>query len=91
MPAAARLGVMTTTTPAGPGPAADSFLRPVKPPALTIAPDELSRMMLTAQFMALLDVFIVNVAVPTIGSELHASGAGMQLVVAGSPSRTPYC
>nr|QIZ01624.1 MFS transporter [Streptomyces sp. S1D4-11] len=38
---------------------------------------------LTAQFMALLDVFIVNVAVPTIGSELHASGAGMQLVVAG--------
>ncbi|QIZ01624.2 MFS transporter [Streptomyces sp. S1D4-11] len=39
--------------------------------------------MLTAQFMALLDVFIVNVAVPTIGSELHASGAGMQLVVAG--------
>jgi MFS family permease len=33
--------------------------------------------------MALLDVFIVNVAVPTIGSELHASGAGLQLVVAG--------
>ncbi|WP_326726206.1 MULTISPECIES: MFS transporter [unclassified Streptomyces] len=39
--------------------------------------------MLAAQFMALLDVFIVNVAVPTIGSELHASGAGLQLVVAG--------
>ncbi|MFE9097702.1 MFS transporter [Streptomyces sp. NPDC007264] len=39
--------------------------------------------MLTAQFMALLDVFIVNVAVPTIGSGLHASGAGLQLVVAG--------
>ncbi|MFD7819390.1 MFS transporter [Streptomyces sp. NPDC059785] len=39
--------------------------------------------MLTAQFMALLDVFIVNVAVPTIGSDLHASGAGLQLVVAG--------
>ncbi|MEV5434749.1 MFS transporter [Streptomyces sp. NPDC052682] len=39
--------------------------------------------MLTAQFMALLDVFIVNVAAPTIGTELHASGADLQLVVAG--------
>ncbi|MGW3492288.1 MFS transporter [Streptomyces sp. NPDC001020] len=39
--------------------------------------------MLSAQFMALLDVFIVNVALPTIGSELHATGAGLQLVVAG--------
>ncbi|MFD1656916.1 MFS transporter [Streptomyces caeni] len=39
--------------------------------------------MLAAQFMALLDVFIVNVAVPAIGSGLHASGAGLQLVVAG--------
>ncbi|TPQ20131.1 MFS transporter [Streptomyces sporangiiformans] len=38
---------------------------------------------LAAQFMALLDVFIVNVAVPTIGTELHASGAQLQLVVAG--------
>ncbi|WUU18664.1 MFS transporter [Streptomyces sp. NBC_00663] len=34
-------------------------------------------------FMAMLDVFIVNVAAPTIGSELHASGAELQLVVAG--------
>ncbi|MCX4762100.1 MFS transporter [Streptomyces sp. NBC_01275] len=39
--------------------------------------------MLAAQFMALLDVFIVNVAAPTIGSDLHASGAELQLVVAG--------
>ncbi|MBD0747274.1 transporter [Streptomyces sp. CBMA152] len=38
---------------------------------------------LAAQFMALLDVFIVNVAAPTIRTELHASGAGLQLVVAG--------
>ncbi|MEV0223002.1 MFS transporter [Streptomyces sp. NPDC050704] len=38
---------------------------------------------LAAQFMALLDVFIVNVAVPAIGAELDASGAGLQLVVAG--------
>lgn len=38
---------------------------------------------LTGQFMALLDVFIVNVAAPTIRTDLHASGAGLQLVVAG--------
>jgi MFS family permease len=38
---------------------------------------------LAAQFMALLDVFIVNVAAPTIGSDLDASGADLQLVVAG--------
>ncbi|MFF5917508.1 MFS transporter [Streptomyces flavochromogenes] len=38
---------------------------------------------LAAQFMALLDVFIVNVAAPTIRVELSASGAALQLVVAG--------
>lgn len=40
-------------------------------------------MLLGAQFMALLDVFIVNVAAPTLGRELHASGADLQLIVAG--------
>ena len=38
--------------------------------------------LLTGQFMALLDVTIVNVAMPTIGRSLHASGAELQLVVA---------
>lgn len=38
---------------------------------------------LAAQFMALLDVFIVNVAAPTIRVELHASGASLQLIIAG--------
>lgn len=33
--------------------------------------------------MALLDVFIVNVAAPTIQSDLHASGGELQLVIAG--------
>jgi len=33
--------------------------------------------------MALLDVAIVNVAVPTIRTDLHASGAALQLVIAG--------
>lgn len=40
-------------------------------------------LVLAAQFMALLDTFIVNVAAPTIQSELGSSGAGLQLVVAG--------
>ncbi|MFE1438923.1 MFS transporter [Streptomyces sp. NPDC058739] len=39
--------------------------------------------MLAAMFMALLDVFIVNVAAPTISSDLSASGAELQLVIAG--------
>ncbi len=74
---------MTTTTPAGPG--STPGTRPVtsKTPATDNRPRRLLAVVLTAQFMALLDVFIVNVAVPTIGSELHASGAGLQSVVAG--------
>jgi MFS family permease len=39
--------------------------------------------LVTGLFMALLDVTIVNVAMPTIGRSLHASGSGLQLVVAG--------
>jgi MFS family permease len=39
--------------------------------------------LISGQFMALLDVTIVNVAIPTIKARLHASGATLQLVVAG--------
>ncbi|HEY9374665.1 MFS transporter [Streptomyces sp.] len=46
-------------------------------------PGLLLGVVLAAQFMALLDVFIVNVAAPTIRAELAASGAGLQLIVAG--------
>lgn len=38
---------------------------------------------LVGQFMAILDVTIVNVAVTTIQGDLGASGAAMQLVVGG--------
>ncbi|WP_129296440.1 MFS transporter [Streptomyces lydicus] len=38
---------------------------------------------LTGQFMALLDAFIVTVAAPSIGADLGASGAALQLVIAG--------
>jgi EmrB/QacA subfamily drug resistance transporter len=39
--------------------------------------------LLAGQFMGLLDVMIVNVALPTIGTDLSASGAALQLVAAG--------
>ena len=38
---------------------------------------------LTGQLMAVIDVFIVNIGLPTIHRHLHASGASLQLVVAG--------
>ncbi len=37
--------------------------------------------LLLGQFMGLLDLYIVNVALPTIGAELRASGTALQLVV----------
>jgi EmrB/QacA subfamily drug resistance transporter len=46
-------------------------------------PGLLLTVVLAAQFMALLDLFIVNVAAPTIRTELHASGAGLQMIIAG--------
>ena len=46
-------------------------------------PGLLLALVLTGQFMAVLDVSIVNVAVPTVRTDLHASGAALQLVIAG--------
>lgn len=46
-------------------------------------PGALLAIVLTGQFMALLDVFIVNVAAPTVRTDLHASDAGLQLIIAG--------
>jgi MFS family permease len=74
---------MTTTPRTDPG----SSLVPGPAKSEAPATDNRSRallaLVLAAQFMALLDVFIVNVAAPTIGTELHASGADLQLVIAG--------
>ena len=39
--------------------------------------------LLTGQFMAMLDITIVNVAIPTMATDLHASGAAVQLIVSG--------
>jgi MFS family permease len=40
-------------------------------------------LLLLGQFMAILDVSIVNVALPTLRTDLHTSDSGLQLVVAG--------
>ena len=39
--------------------------------------------LLLGQFMCIIDVLVVNVAMPSIGASLHASGASRQLVVGG--------
>ncbi|MBC9716258.1 MFS transporter [Streptomyces sp. TRM66268-LWL] len=67
---------MTTTTAQSSKAAATDN----RPPA---RPGRILALVLAAQFMALLDVFIVNVAAPTIRTELGASGAALQLIVAG--------
>lgn len=54
---------------------------PAAGPADNMAP--LLWTVLIAMFMAVLDVAVVNVALPTIHTELHASGAGLQLAVSG--------
>src|SRR6266851_6173464 len=50
--------------------------RPVRPGAVLA-------IVLIGQFMAVLDASIVNVAAPSIHAGLHASGAALQLIVAG--------
>ncbi|MFI6847436.1 MFS transporter [Kitasatospora sp. NBC_00085] len=52
-------------------------------PGPATRPGMLLALVLCGQFMAVLDVSIVNVAVPTIRTDLHASGAALQLVIAG--------
>lgn len=46
-------------------------------------PGAVLAIVLTGQLMAVLDATIVNVAVPSMHAGLHASGAGLQLIVAG--------
>ncbi len=48
-----------------------------------VRPGVLLAIVLAGQFMALLDASVVNVAAPSIHAGLHASGAGLQLVIAG--------
>jgi len=51
--------------------------------ARTTRPGGVLGVLLLGQFMAILDVSIVNVAAPTLRVDLDASGAGLQLAIAG--------
>ena len=64
---------------AGPAPAATGPAAP----AGASRPGAVLTVILLGYFMAILDVAIVNVALPTIRSTLHSSGAGLQLSVSG--------
>lgn len=77
----------TVTGPPGTQPTL-AAARPSPPPEL--APPRaggrlgsLLAVVLLGQFMAILDVAIVNVAAPTIRADLDASGAALQMVIAG--------
>jgi MFS family permease len=48
-----------------------------------VRPGLVLAVVLVGQFMAVLDASIVNVAAPSIHASLRASGAGLQLIVAG--------
>jgi MFS family permease len=71
------VAVMTQTTVSNAHPA------PVLPGSSRARPGLVLAIVLTGQFMALLDASIVNVAIPAIHLSLGASGASLQLVVAG--------
>jgi MFS family permease len=58
-------------------PRQDGRIGRAAPPGVALA------IVLTGQIMAVLDVNIVNVAVPAMHATLGASGAGLQLIVAG--------
>jgi MFS family permease len=56
---------------------------PVRRIGDTARPGAVLAVLLVGQFMAILDVSIVNVAAPTLRADLSASGAGLQMVIAG--------
>jgi MFS family permease len=59
--------------------------RPGRPtrPRPTVRPGVLLTLVLLGQFMSVLDGSVVNLAAPVLRADLHASGASMQLVLAG--------
>ncbi|MEC3915574.1 MFS transporter [Nocardia sp. CDC160] len=52
-------------------------------PVATRRPIAVLAVILLGQFMAVLDASIVNVAIPSIRTSLHATGSGLQLIVSG--------
>jgi MFS family permease len=76
---------MTETTEAASPPGAGAQPAPPAPPASELDPRRWLALasVMTALFMVLLDVSIVNVAIPAIRSNLAANNADIQFVVAG--------
>ncbi|MES4901929.1 MULTISPECIES: MFS transporter [unclassified Streptomyces] len=83
---------MTHTTPTtsvppgaldGTGGSSKSDATDNRPRRRAPGPGRVLAIVLAGQLMAVLDVFIVNVAAPALSADLHASGAGLQMVVAG--------
>ena len=64
-------------------PAVAGLADPSRRPRRATPPGVALAIVLTGQIMAIIDVNIVNVAVPSMHATLGASGAGLQLVVAG--------
>ncbi len=54
-----------------------------------VRPNLVLTLVLVGQFMALLDVSVVNVAVATIQNDLHAGGSASSLWSPATPSCTP--
>jgi MFS family permease len=65
------------------GPAVASRPAAARRPRRAVPPAAAFAVVLTGQAMAVIDTNIVNVAVPAMHASLGASGAGLQLVVAG--------
>ncbi|WP_169332760.1 MFS transporter [Nocardia araoensis] len=75
---------MTQTISPGPAAATTPAAAAAAPAALGARRSlAILAVILTGQFMAVLDSSIVNVAIPSIRGSLHTSGAALQLIVAG--------
>ena len=70
---------LRTRQPADPAPAKPSGTTPTAPGRSWL----MLAVLLLGQFMCVIDVLVVNVAMPSIAAGLHASGASLQLVVGG--------
>ncbi len=73
----------TTTHPAATRASGGRLERAAYRSGRGVRPGALLAIILIGQLMAVIDVFIVNVGLPTIHARLQASGASLQLIVAG--------
>src|ERR1700678_970385 len=72
-----------TGTAGIPGPAGTAGAPRISTPSNPSRNGLMLAVLLLGHSMCIVDVFVVNVAMPSIGTGLHASGASLQLVVGG--------